>query len=45
MTKPDVQLIMEALRWTWQGDPDLVTEEHWEAYTRLAKELGLEEDE
>lgn len=38
----DAALVIEALRWTWQGDPELVSDDHWAAYERLATEAGVD---
>lgn len=41
----DALLVRNAMRYLWQGDPELVTDEHWNAYTRIGEGLGGEEDE
>lgn len=43
MSAADVRRVVIAFRRVWQGDPELVTDKDWQAWTRLAKEVAPEE--
>lgn len=40
----DATLMREALIWCWQGDPELLTDEHWGAVENFGRKMGLDDE-
>lgn len=46
MTDAKLRKLVEIIeRWAWQGDPELITDAHWDALADAREELGMEDED